>query len=380
MGMDVAACRVNLALRALALLTCVSVAAACDPEAGVQPLPAQPDSAQEVEPPRQIGLLAEARPDGVGLEIPDPRRGPPYPIILVHGFSGFNRLGPLEYFFRVIDALQLDGEDEVFAPALPPYNSVEERAPFLAAHIDEVLRRSNRRKVHLIAHSQGGLDARRVISALGYADRVATLTTVATPHHGTPVGDYILGLPAGASDPVANLLAWLIGAIDDPDNDPPIDDESYRSDMEACAESLSIAGVEAFNAAHPDPPGVPIFSVAGVSNFQRADGICALGRWGRLQRVDATDPLLYATAAVLSGWNPLDLTPNDGMLPTASMVWGTFLGCIPADHFDEIGQISDLFPNLFSGFNHVSFYRGLVADLRQWEQDNSSTDEPDPAP
>jgi triacylglycerol esterase/lipase EstA (alpha/beta hydrolase family) len=35
----------------------------------------------------------------------------------------------------------------------------------------------------------GGLDARYAISLLGLARRVASLTTIGTPHRGTPVGD-----------------------------------------------------------------------------------------------------------------------------------------------------------------------------------------------
>ena len=361
--------------RPLATLVLLALLAqlGCEPEAAFQALPTQPEAGEEVERPQTAGLVATS-PGALGpIELVPEGEGPPYPIILVHGFSGFNRLGPLEYFFRVIDALGDDGEEQVFAPALPPYNSVEARAPYLAAFLEEVLRETRARKVHIIAHSQGGLDARRVISGLGYAPHVATLTTVATPHHGTPVGDYILALPAGASDPVAKLLAWMIGAIDDPDNDLPSDDPGWQSDMEACARSLSADGVAAFNAANPDPPEVEIFSIAGVSNFQRADRYCALSRWGRLHRVDATDPLLYPTAAVLSGLDLFDPTPNDGMLPTQSMIWGTFLGCIPADHFDEIGQIGDLIPNLVSGFDHVEFYRRLVSHLRRWEVEHESS-------
>ncbi|MBN2359513.1 MAG: hypothetical protein JXR83_08655 [Deltaproteobacteria bacterium] len=296
-----------------------------------------------------------------------PRRGPPWPVLLVHGFTGFNRLGPLEYFFRVIDTLAAEGELEVFAPALPPYNSVVERAPYLGRAIDLVLRDTSAAKVHIIAHSQGGLDARYAITVLGYDDRVATLTTVAAPHRGSPLGDYVLALPEDTLDPVAMLLAWLIGALDDPSAAPGGDDD-WRNDMDAFARSVSPAAVAAYNAAHPDSPRVPIFSVAAVSNLQRARELCAASEWGALQRFDVVDPLLVPTAAALSGWNPFDRTPNDGIVPTASMIWGTFVGCIPADHFDEVGQIADYLPDLISGFDHLEFYRTLVARLRAWEQ------------
>lgn len=55
---------------------------------------------------------------------------------------------------------------------------------------------------------------------------------------------------------------------------------------------------------------------------------------------------------------------NDGMVEVRSARWGRFMGCIPGDHFDEVGQIAHLVPNLESGFDHLAFYRGIVRRLR----------------
>ena len=350
----------------LLLLALASCSSACDDSAALNRLGR--DGGATADAASDAARVEDAGREDTGREdAGEPRRGPPWPVILVHGFSGFNRLGPLEYYFRVIDTLASEGEHEIFAPALPPYNSVEERAPYLGLAIDNVLRDTSAAKVHLIAHSQGGLDARFAISVLGYDDRVATLTTIATPHRGSPLCDYALALPEDSLDPVALLLAWLIGAVDDPAAAPG-GDSDWRSDMDASARSLSTAAVAAYNAAHPDSPRVPIFSIAGVSNMQRAREICSASEWGALSRFDLVDPLLVPSAAVLSGWNPFDRTPNDGIVPTASMVWGTFVGCIPADHFDEVGQIADYFPDLVSGFDHLDLYLTLVARLRDWER------------
>jgi hypothetical protein len=49
------------------------------------------------------------------------------------------------------------------------------------------------------------------------------------------------------------------------------------------------------------------------------------------------------------------------------MRWGTFMGCIPADHFDEVGQIADLGPALVSGFDHRAFYDTLLGFVRGLE-------------
>ncbi len=363
-----------VALPLIALLsTCQG---ACDSNLALAPLP-DSDAGPPLLGTSNLSTAGAVRFDredaGRGEDAGPPREGPPYPVVLVHGFSGFNSLGPLEYYFQILDKLAEIGETEVFAPTVPPYAGVVDRAPFLAQAIDEVLAETRAEKVHLIAHSQGGLDARYVISVLGYATRVATLTTVATPHRGTPLADHVLGLPEDTLDPVARTLAWLIGALDSPDNAPGegSDDASWRNDMDASARSLATATVRAYNLEHPDDPRVPIFSIAAVSNLQRARDICEHSEWGAIRRVDVVDPLLVATAPVLSGWNPFDRVPNDGIVPTASMVWGHFVGCIPADHFDEVGQIADLTPHLISGFDHRDFYRELVNRLRRWELEQS---------
>jgi triacylglycerol esterase/lipase EstA (alpha/beta hydrolase family) len=51
---------------------------------------------------------------------------------------------------------------------------------------------------------------------------------------------------------------------------------------------------------------------------------------------------------------------NDGMVPTKSAHWGDFRGEIPADHFDEVGQ---LFGITSPNFDHRDFYLGRARDL-----------------
>ena len=46
---------------------------------------------------------------------------------------------------------------------------------------------SNYEKVHLIAHSFAGIDARCAISMMGLHENVHSLTTLCTPHHGCAI-------------------------------------------------------------------------------------------------------------------------------------------------------------------------------------------------
>ena len=338
---------------------------ACDSASQLTSLQTDANQREDASTWREpLSLLARTDAANNPAELPS---GPPYPIALVHGFSGFNSLGPLEYFFAVVDDLAEAGETQIFTPVLPPYNSVEERATFLQEAIVDILNETGAAKVHLIAHSQGGLDARYIISVLGMAPHIASLTTIATPHRGTPLADYVLNLPENSLDPVARTLAWVIGALESPDAGGDHENDNWQHDMDKSAHSLSAATRSAYNDAYPDDPRVPIFSVAAVSNLQTADEICANSEWGELRRFDVIEPLLVGTATVLSGWNPFRRRPNDGIVPTASMPWGHFLGCVPADHFDQVGQIADMTPHLISGFDHRTLYRDLVARLRSLE-------------
>ncbi len=303
--------------------------------------------------------------------------GPPYPVILVHGFSGWDEVfGGVDYFYGVVDTYRARGVD-VTAPALPPYASSAARAAVLAEVISDVLARTHKQKVHLIAHSQGGIDCRVLLTDLGYADRVASLVTVSSPHRGSAVADAAEWTPAGVMNPAGQLMAWLLAGA----GGAPSDETSwlanvdvnvaYDADVAAAIASMRTSSMTAFNETHPDPPGVPIFSVAGVSNLlSTTTPACDGGVWDVPRARDVVDPFFAASGLFLSnteGGNPFAPTPNDGLITVASARWGTFLGCIPADHADEIGQVADRGPGLVSGFDHLAFYVRLLEHLRSVE-------------
>ena len=89
------------------------------------------------------------------------------PIVLLHGFSGFGDFGPGGQYFAGVKAHYEAQGVPVYAPPLPPYAHSEERARFVAKIIDEALHETGADKVHLVAHSQGGIDARYAISEHG---------------------------------------------------------------------------------------------------------------------------------------------------------------------------------------------------------------------
>jgi triacylglycerol lipase len=130
------------------------------------------------------------------------------PIVLAHGIARFDILLELlktksnipdtqlsesfHYFKEIKPHLEAHGFT-VFHPNEDFAGSVELRAEQLRDRVNEVLAATGAEKVHIIGHSMGGLDARHMIADKGMADKVASLTTIGTPHLGTILADQVLG-------------------------------------------------------------------------------------------------------------------------------------------------------------------------------------------
>jgi triacylglycerol lipase len=165
------------------------------------------------------------------------------PIVLVHGLFGFDRLCVgrwvvADYFRGIPELLQAAG-NRVAVARLSPTRGIADRALQLKEFLD---RTAPEEPVHLIAHSMGGLDARYLISRLGMALRVLSLTTLGTPHRGTTFADWGIHRLKRFLGPVFNFINVSSQAFFD----------------------LTVAGCAEFNRLTPDAPGVRYFSVAGT--------------------------------------------------------------------------------------------------------------------
>jgi len=291
-----------------------------------------------------------------------------YPIVLAHGFNGSttNKWA----FYKVADALRRDGH-LVFEAEVQPYNSPLVRAGALRRTVDEALKSSPR--VNLIAHSMGGLDARVLISELGYGDRVASLTTISTPHRGTAIADVGLKLVReGSISNAVNGIASLWGRTFTED------ELAKDSDVRAALLGISETNAPKFNETHPDDARVYYQSWAGVSSRvgigdSEDEKVCNASYNGenvsrRLEgRSDVMDASLRLGSLIAGhgfGWQS-SFEPNDGMVTVESAKWGHFRGCIRADHLDEVGQPKHDQPNLRTKFNHLDFLREIAFDLEK---------------
>jgi pimeloyl-ACP methyl ester carboxylesterase len=111
------------------------------------------------------------------------------PVVLAHGYLGFGTLGPVVYFRPVAGIFTQLGARDVFATHVDPKGTIEMRSEQLAAQIRQHVPHG---KVHLIAHSMGGLDARYLIGRMNGRDIVATLTALGTPFRGTLAADILV--------------------------------------------------------------------------------------------------------------------------------------------------------------------------------------------
>ena len=262
-------------------------------------------------------------------------------IVLAHGLGG----GPDDFSKEVVAALKADGHS-VRATTVPSVDGVAKRAAALGPQIDKMIAEAGVTRVHVIAHSMGGLDARLLIATLGYADRIASLTTISTPHRGTALADAALGLSgAAAQNDALQVFAELSPAAD-----PAALDRALRD--------LQTAAAPAFNAANPDAAGVVYLSFAGFSTPEAIANANAPAACGAPaippDRMRAA--LLLAAPIVAEG---LARIPNDGVVSVASATWTGFQGCIAADHLDETGRPAAIVPSL----DAPAFYRSLGLTL-----------------
>lgn len=139
-----------------------------------------------------------------------------YPFILIPGIARFDyfrsklidRINDLiepdiesdkTHYFKGIRTFLLSQGYAVEYGDIAFADGLETRAAALARSIDEALAGHNQPKVHLVGHSMGGLDARYLVANnIDAARKVATVTTLGSPHLGISLAEVIL--EKGAND------------------------------------------------------------------------------------------------------------------------------------------------------------------------------------
>lgn len=263
-----------------------------------------------------------------------------YPIIFVHG-AGLQdeTLGFINYWGRIPEALEAEGA-KVFYGGTDGWGSIESNAKKLRDTINKVLSGTGAKKVNLIAHSKGGIEARYMISSLGMSGKVASLTMVSTPNRGSELlGDLYDLLPNfafRAISPVVNASSRVGG-----DKDP---------DFYTGVQSLTPDYMKAFNKKNPDKKGVYYQSYAAAVKGASSDLLMS-----------------FTTRAVRSREGE-----NDGLVSVASAKWGNFRGVLRGARTQGISHadVCDLrrrdiaMQPIHGAANIREFYVAVAKDLK----------------
>jgi pimeloyl-ACP methyl ester carboxylesterase len=333
-------------------------------------------------------------------------------VVLIPGFFAFAGLGDLRYFHGVTELLgtyltQRGLDFDILEIDTLPTASVRYRAAKVLEAIAAVGQKDDG-PIHLIGHSTGGLDARVAVTPhaalatpvdFNASERVASIVTIATPHHGAPLASIfgsVMGQPilkAMASSAVVGLergklpfqsllrLGAIFARLDDwlgfrrtlidqlydqlwndftdERRDALIRFLQAVSDDRALLVQLTPDSLDLFNATTADPDHIRYGSVITCgarpsvrTAFQhRLDpyahafylAYCTL--WTLSSRGDPRYfPKLSPEQeqALIAGYGELPTgTDNDGMSPTLSQVWGPIIHVTRADHLDVMGQYGD---------------------------------------
>ncbi len=235
------------------------------------------------------------------------------PIVLAHGIARFDELARkvfprwdnaddrYHYFRGIRSALTAAGYT-VHHASVPWAESVKVRAARLGAFVDQVA--GDNGSVHIIAHSMGGLDARHMLYEAGLHDagrvaRVASLSTIGTPHLGCVLADAGIDWLGGAISGFGPLASALGGFFD-----------------------LTTESCSAFN--------------DRAAAFERDNAVVYRTYAGVPARESDVSLLFRGTHRYITQ----HAGPNDGLVERTSAMWRDALFAGPAwdaDHLHEIG-------------------------------------------
>jgi pimeloyl-ACP methyl ester carboxylesterase len=229
-------------------------------------------------------------------------------IVFFHGLNTFGddelhlgplKFGPMHYYLeeafhsRDIEFLCVTGigagrPDVLAARALSFLNE----AGYFAASLP-----SQKNKIHFLGHSIGGLVARALASREEIHDQVASVITIGTPHHGTSAAAF--GMNMKAERPLLHHSLKMVGY-----------DTTERAEIFG---HFTEDALRDFEMRFPLPRGIRSVSL-----------VCeAQGR-------ELSMP--FQLAKVMG-----PLLPGDGLISTASQLYGEELGPFSLDHISELG-------------------------------------------
>lgn len=241
-----------------------------------------------------------------------------YPIMLVPGIYAFDTIAGVDYWYQIPSTLAAQGAT-VYVAKINALDSSAKRGEELIAQLDSIRAASGGKitKFNLMGHSQGGVTSRYVMAVR--PDLVASVTSLDTPHAGSPVADVVTGLaPEGSLrgvtlDAISNAMGNLVNLLSD--------NKRSQADVRAMMNEFNQAGAAAFN--QQFPAGLPSsYCGNGPASVSIAGHSIRLYSWSGVAPVttgiDLSDALFGTTSLAIS-------EPNDGLTPRCSSHFGTVI-------------------------------------------------------
>lgn len=215
------------------------------------------------------------------------------------------KIGFLDFgeYFRGIPQFFSQTKTEVYTAQLSTDSSIGERAAVLKNFLETTLKG---RKVNIIGHSLGGLDARYLVSILK-SNQVASITTIGTPHGGSPLSDW--GMRQVKEKSLWYRFFRLVGF-----------DLAMRRFLPEITTSFLR---EKFNPKVRDMPQVKYFSVRSYADY--GNGTMSWYLWFPFHWL-AKEPTFL----------PGD--KQDGLVPLSSQGWGEVLATVELDHLGQMNH------------------------------------------
>lgn len=250
-----------------------------------------------------------------------------YPLLLAHGLGVTEHGGLYVPWGRVPDVLRAHGAEVCFG-GQDAWGRIETGAAQLAEAVRKIRHLYDCERVNIIAHSKGGLEARHLISAMGYGKCIASLTMLSTPNRGSRVAELLLhARPGVAVWARGNDAWWRQGGDKHPD--------ALRA-----GEQLTPAYLETFNRTHPDASCVYYQSWGARLGKHNADAAMRL-----------THGLFYPAHG-----------DSDGLVTPQSARWGRYRGTLMGVSHQQLVDAQGVDSG---GFDVRGFYVRLVQELVQ---------------
>lgn len=229
-------------------------------------------------------------------------------VVLIHGATeqgsrlkiGFLDFGP--YFRKIKEFYSHTGTD-VRVVEMGTDGSIGERAAILKNYLETEMRG---KMVNVVAHSLGGLDARYAVSVLG-VNQIASITTIGTPHHGSPLADW-----AVKQTRRKRPWYWIFRVL------------GYNMERRKFLPELTTSYMrDIFNRKVLNRSDVRYFSVRTRAAFR--DGSMSYMLW-------------FTSRWLESERHPLSASGHDGLVPYDSQKWGQEVATLNLDHLAQINH------------------------------------------